>query len=407
LNFLWVIDLAYSTRLHHGGLLRYFNLSRELIAQGHSVRFAVNFEDQREQAAEWLESLKAENALTDFCELKLDRSISPWRRAAALLLPFGFHERAIRPFVDDAMAALTAAARRFPCDIVIVSSRTLIFAAHNFRLRPCIADFSDSATLYAWRELKGSLRAGAARLSLRRALDLAHFFFRERHSARRYAAGIVVSPVDKRSFDRFTDPRKIACIANGVLSPGPAGVSKIPHQILFSGVMNFPPNYQAALWFLDHVFPRVRKVRPDLTFVIAGAHPPQPLLARASAHVQIPGFVPDLNQLISRSALYVAPLISGGGFKNKVVEAIANGTFVIGTSLAAEFLEPRIRALMSIHDDPREMADAICGFFARPAAYAERLEQLRRIVADEFSWPKKAAELAEFARSVITAHPPA
>jgi len=400
-DFLWVIDLAFSTRLHHGGLLRYFNLSRELIARGHSVRFAVNVEDQREESVRWLESLKAEGVFTDFCELKLNREVPRWCRLATALLPLGLHEQAICPFVEDARDALTGAAMLFPADVVIVSSRALIFVAHNFRLRPCIADFSDSMTLFAWRELKASLGRRNLRGAVRRALDLIHFFFRERHAARRYPGSMVVSPVDKRIFDGFTDPGKIVCIANGVRVCAASAAPKIANQIVFSGVMNFPPNYEAALWFLDRVFPRVLATVPEALFVAAGAHPPEPLQARGSAHVRITGYVPDLGELIAQSALYVAPLISGSGFKNKVVEALANGTYVIGTSLAAEFLDPGLRDLLTIEDDPARMAGAICAFLRNPEVYAERLKRLRRVVTDEFSWSKKAAELADFARSVI------
>jgi hypothetical protein len=32
-------------------------------------------------------------------------------------------------------------------------------------------------------------------------------------------------------------------------------------QLIFTGNMDFPPNYQSALWFIDEVFPLLKKSR--------------------------------------------------------------------------------------------------------------------------------------------------
>ena len=397
--YLWIMELTYETRLHHGGLLRYINLSREMIAQGHYVTFAVCYEGDRERGREWMEAQRAEGVCTNHCEIVLPSSLPRWRKLATFLLPFGLHGLAIRPFLKASLSAMDAAVNQFPADVVIVSSRQLIFNAHRFKARPCIGDFSDSITLYVWRELVNAVKRRQIRAVVRNVLDLTHYFFQEFYSSRKYDANIVVSPVDKRVFDIIGNPGKNTCIMNGVRE-GPAGVSKIPNQIVFSGAMNFPPNHDGAIWFLDHVFPSVLQRFPHLTFVIAGAKPPESLLSRAGPNVNILGYVPDLNMVLAQSALYVAPLISGSGFKNKVAEAIADGTYVIGTSFAAEFLEPSMRELVTVKDDPREMADAICEFFAAPEKVKGKLDQLGQIVKERFSWPAKALELIRLADSV-------
>ncbi|MGD1074327.1 MAG: glycosyltransferase family 4 protein [Bryobacteraceae bacterium] len=392
--YLWIIDLSYANRLHNGGLLRYFNLSRELLAKGHAVYFAVRLEDnQRAKSLEWLESLRADGAFTGCCELVPDASVKRWNRTATLLLPFGLHQRAIRPFIASATDAISAAVSRYSPDVVIVSSLYYIFVAHEFTERPSIGDFSDSLSLYRWREFRLAFTQRRFRQALSALRDGYHFFFREMHSSRRYAANIVVSPVDKRVFDRIGDARKNVCIANGVRIPDITAVAKNPRQIVFSGAMNFAPNFDGALWFLDRVFPLVLEKLPDTKMVIAGAKPDPKLLARARANVIVPGFVPDLNRVLAESALYVAPLMSGSGFKNKIVEAAVNGTYVIGTTFAVEFLEPAIRDLIVVCDDPREMARAICDFLDQPERYQDKLRRLRETVLRSFSWPAQADEL--------------
>jgi len=396
--YLWVIDLNYAARLHHGGLLRYFNLARELVAQGHSVTFAVCYQDDPEKGREWMESQKAQRVCTKHCALTLP-PLPRWNKLATLLLPFGMHRLAIRPFVRATSSAITGTLRQYPADVVLVSSRELLFAAAGSIACPSIGDFSDSVTLYIWRELVKAVRQRQLRASVRHLLDLYHYFFQELYGSRRYSANIMVSLVDKRVFDAIGKPEKNVCIMNGVRE-GSEGVKKIAGQIVFSGAMNFPPNHDGALWFLDHVFPLVLKKLPHLIFVIVGANPPEMLMRRAAPNIKISGFVPDLNHMLAESALYVAPLISGSGFKNKVAEAIANGTYVIGTSFAVEFLEPVMRELVTVKDDPREMAEAICEFFLAPEKMNDKLVRLRQMVKERFSWPAKAAELADLGDAV-------
>lgn len=73
---------------------------------------------------------------------------------------------------------------------------------------------------------------------------------------------------------------------------------------------------------LDHVFPGLLEQLPDAQLVIAGANPPAFLKARASPNIAITLYAEDLNREIARSALYVAPLTTGSGFKNKIVECL-------------------------------------------------------------------------------------
>ncbi len=402
LSYLWIIDLSFAARLHHGGLLRYLNLSRELVAQGHTVTFAVYYQDDRERSIEWLNSLRDEGVFTNHCAVVVDRSVPRWRRCATLLLPFRLHYYAIRPFIHQVTAAIQSLLREHPADVVIVSSRVFLFVAHRIGLPVCIGDFSDSATLATWRELAQNLRRGKLAAASRHARDLLHCFFHEMYSSRNYTANIIVSPVDKRIFDLVGARRKNVCIANGVRTGVDlARVVKIPGQLIFSGAMDFPPNRDGALWFLDRVFPLVLRRFPQVTFVIAGANPPPALLSRANSNVLVPGYLPDLNLAIAQSALYVAPLVSGSGFKNKVAESIANGTYLIGTTYAVEFLEPDLRALITVRDDPAGMAAAIGEFLSDPVAFDGKLSRLTQIVTGRFSWPARAAELVALSQALI------
>jgi hypothetical protein len=266
-------------------------------------------------------------------------------------------------------------------------------------------DWVDSFVLYFVRSLGMHLRGGRAGAALTDLRTLVPYVLQERYYGRRAALSLLASPVDKRWFDRVTGrPRLSRALVNGlsIAEPPPAPVRSAT-RVIFTGNMNFPPNYQAAIWFIDRVLPLVHERRPDVVFAVAGRNPVSELSRRAGPKVEILGDVTDLPTEISRSALYVAPLISGGGFKNKVIEAITCGAFVVSTSRGVEFLEPALRDLLLVADTPATFAAHVLAFLERPEAFTGRLPELRSRVAEEYTWSRRADELIAHLSPALTA----
>ena len=138
---------------------------------------------------------------------------------------------------------------------------------------------------------------------------------------------------------------------------------------------------------------------PDAQFILAGANPPSFLQSRASNNVVVTGYVEDLNAEIARSSLYVVPMVTGGGFKNKVVEAIVNRTYVVATPLAVEFLDPDTRGLIAVAESPEQMADMIIRLLDDPEACSASLSALYDHVSTTFTWAQRTNELLEIIRS--------
>jgi glycosyltransferase involved in cell wall biosynthesis len=286
-------------------------------------------------------------------------------------------------------------------DVCLIGERRLLFLLSTLKKRTrVIIDWGDSFVLYYARQIQARLGARRLRGLARDLRELVSACLLERYYGRRSDANLVVSPVDKGCLDRINGVQsKNHVLLNGLRQPPqqqPA--QKMPNRIVFTGNMNFPPNYEGALWFIDHVMPLVRRSRPDVEFVVAGRNPVPELMEKASKCVTILGAVDDIHHEIAKSAVYVAPLISGGGFKNKVLEAISSGTFVVATPIAVEFLDKRFRDLLLVGGTPEEMAARICSVLNDPELHKIRLERLRQRIYDEFTWEKRADELARLAR---------
>ena len=406
LNLLWVIDFDYSTRHHHGALLRYVNYSRQLMAAGHRVYFAVQSQaGEFDREREFFDQLKRDGIFTDFFECSY--SYPRWKNRLATA--------SISPSLGNRWLASEQArvanycrelADKLAIDLIIFSNRQLLFlAADLVSALPSIIDFGDCFTLYRMREIKLLWHNRAIAGVFASLRQLAEGYLKERYYSRRSDANIAVSPVDKRAFDRINGrPEKNRVLLNGV-SPAESAskTEKVAGRLIFSGNMNFPPNYESAIWFIDHVLPPVLRAHPETEFVVAGANPVPQLLSRANNHVRVTGFVEDMASEIAGSSLYVAPMIMGGGFKNKVVEALISGTYVAATPMAVEFLGPEALDQMLVGDSAESLAAHIIHFLSHPEEFDARLSTLNAMVAREFSWEHRTAELLDIIEEVLRA----
>ncbi len=136
----------------------------------------------------------------------------------------------------------------------------------------------------------------------------------------------VVSDADRRAMRRVIGRRKIVAVPNGVDSDHylPAEGPEADHSCVFWGRLDFGPNIQAIQWFCKRVWPAVRRRVPDATFTIIGYNPTEPVRELTGREgVSLVPDLPDLRPEIGRHAVVVLPFISGGGIKNKLLEAAA------------------------------------------------------------------------------------
>lgn len=106
--------------------------------------------------------------------------------------------------------------------------------------------------------------------------------------------------------------------------------------LVFVGSFNHTPNQEGVRWFLDRVWPLLKDDVKAEKFRIVGQNPPVWLREIDDPNVEVLGWVESSSEIVSRSKVSIAPLLSGAGVKGKVGEAMACGTPVIGTSVAME-----------------------------------------------------------------------
>tara|TARA_B110000037_G_scaffold53128_1_gene65096 strand:+ start:4100 stop:5020 length:921 start_codon:yes stop_codon:yes gene_type:complete len=127
----------------------------------------------------------------------------------------------------------------------------------------------------------------------------------------------------------------------------------------FLGSMDWMANIQAVGYFVEKIYPRIRRAIPGARFVVIGRNPPGSIrnLAKNDGSITVTGSVEDVRPYLKECDLMVVPLLTGGGTRIKILEAMAMGVPVVSTTIGAEGLELEGGVHLEIADDADGFAD--------------------------------------------------
>lgn len=158
--------------------------------------------------------------------------------------------------------------------------------------------------------------------------------------------------------------------------------------VVFMGKMDYQPNVDAALWYLKKVHPHLTGKVP---FVIVGAYPVKAVCQAAEqfADVTVTGFVDDPYRIAAGSLCMVAPMQSGGGIQNKVLEGMALGKVNLVSSLAAAALTGvESGRELWVADQPEDYVKRILALQENPESGRAMGERAREYIKGRYTWEK-------------------
>lgn len=157
-----------------------------------------------------------------------------------------------------------------------------------------------------------------------------------------------------------------------------------PHSLVFTGSFRYKPNYEAMQWFLGEVFPLIRAEISDVKLTITGDHSDLPL--PDMENVNLIGFVEDIRPVVVGSSISIAPLLSGGGTRLKILEAMALKVPVVASTKGAEGLDVQNGTHLLIADSPRDFANAVVRLFDEPELGKRLSHNAYKLVFEKYNW---------------------
>jgi glycosyltransferase involved in cell wall biosynthesis len=206
----------------------------------------------------------------------------------------------------------------------------------------------------------------------------------------------VVSETERRAMRWLAGVRHVDILANGVdaghYAPLP-GVTPEPRTAVFWGRLDFEPNVQGLEWFCRRVWPAVRHAVPDARFAIFGFKPGEEVRALAAIPgVELMPDLPDLRAEVQRRSVVVLPFVSGGGIKNKLLEAAAMAMPIVCTPRALAGLHGESGAALVSAATTEQWVQALSELWSSDERRRSAGAAARRWVVASHSWRSGAEQ---------------
>jgi glycosyltransferase involved in cell wall biosynthesis len=218
---------------------------------------------------------------------------------------------------------------------------------------------------------------------------------------------IAVSDDDRERLRRLAPRSRCVAIPTGVDTTyfQAAGAPEVCNRLVFTGSMDWYPNEDAILYFVDAILPPLRAEVPDVTLSVVGRNPSARLREIAArAGIVVTGTVNDVRPYIDEAALYIVPLRAGGGTRLKIFEALAMGKAVVSTRVGAEGLALMPGRDVAIADQPEAFASTVAALLRDPARRAALGRAGRQLVQRRYSWEQVSSDFEHHCQSVARIH---
>lgn len=391
-----------------GAPQRSFNLLRETsrLAEVHFAGISQRAHQPRSPDVE-----RAREALSGFCAsvaiLPLRFRTSPagkaWAAAETLASSRSYNETWLA--CRESRRLVRGALERLGPDVVHVDSEMIAGLVPETYRGPAVLNHHNVESHMMAR--RAADRSGPVGAFLRREARLLARL--ERRCAPRFDRHLVVSELDGQRLREAAPGARCELVPSGVdvehFRPGEG--AEEPATLVFAGRMNWYPNDRGMRRFLAEVWPEMTRRFEGLRLLIVGMNPTRSLIAAAAGDpsVRVTGFVEDVRPLVSSAALYVCPVLEGGGTRLKLLDAMAMGKAIVATPLAAEGLEVSDGDEMVIREFGAPFVDAVIALLRDPRRRAGLAARARARAVSTYAWKRIGRRLAEVYDEVAATSP--
>lgn len=165
---------------------------------------------------------------------------------------------------------------------------------------------------------------------------------------------------------------------------------------IFTGVMDYKPNVDAVVWFVEQCWQQIIQHYPKAEFIIAGMNP-NSAVNELKKHqgITVTGFVDDILPYYHSADYFIAPFRLARGVQNKILQAFACGLPVISTPMGAEGIDCYDDEQILIANSADEFLQQIQRLEADGQLKARIKASALELINEKYSWSGKLAPLGQ------------
>ena len=245
--------------------------------------------------------------------------------------------------------------------------------------------------------------------NMRRRAQKANFLLRIlfRHEAKRLAdyeaksyhffqKHFIISDADRNALS-FAEKNNISICQNGIDTDFFQADFEVPkkYDLVFVGNLGYHPNVEAAQFLVNEVVTKLKKYKPDIKILLAGARPTLAVKNLASENVTVVGWLYDIRDAYKEGKIFVAPLFQGSGQQNKVLETMAMQVPCVTTSIVNASTGAIENEAILIANTAEIFAEKIILLLENENIYNKLKNNALQFVLSNFSWQKRTQILID------------
>jgi glycosyltransferase involved in cell wall biosynthesis len=158
------------------------------------------------------------------------------------------------------------------------------------------------------------------------------------------------------------------------------------YDVCFVGNLGYYSNVEAVRYLVKNIFPLLKKAKPDVKILIAGARPTDEIRYFTNENITVLGWMDDIREAYSASRILVAPLMHGIGQQNKILEAMAMHVPVVATSRVNNAIGATPETEILVADTEGSFAEQILRLLQNIDLQRLMANNGRTFVENKYSW---------------------
>ena len=282
-----------------------------------------------------------------------------------------------------------------PLDLIQIESNELLYLSNHIKHIPIIYTEHDSSILF-FKNSYYEMKDGTIFSNFFDYLKRVYFHY---SAYKKLDRVILLSQEDKQNLQTFFPKANFSFIPTGVDIKHFSFVhSDRPKskRLIYIGHYPHYPNEDAVIYFIKKIFPYIRKMIPEVEFLVVGSGPTERL--RSISNQPNIRLIPDVENVwpyLRESAVFVNPIRISAGIKGKVLEAMATGIPVVSTKAGASGICANNGTQILIADKPLAFAQTVIKLLKNNALYSEIARNARHLVEDRYDWQNIAQSLVQ------------
>jgi len=213
---------------------------------------------------------------------------------------------------------------------------------------------------------------------------------------------VPITEIDKNYFDSWGIHKKYHVSPTGIqLHQYQVNhTTELPDSVFHFGSMDWMPNEEAVLWFINNVWEKVLTKIPHAKFYVIGRGMSAKMLALNKPNVVIIGKIQNAEKVYHHYSVMVVPLLSGSGMRIKMIEGMAYAKPIVSTAIGAEGIAVTQNKNCLLADDATAFANAVIEILLDKEKRNALQKEARNFIEENFENTSLVNQLVNFYKTL-------